>query len=424
MNKIIKGNTIANKINTKYVIVVVLVLGIVLVKTLVMKDSREAVISDIKRPEPGEDAKNISLDVYDEDGNKQTSINTYIEPRKMSEEETQQCFDKAYDELLKIMLKNNLSTDYITQDLCMTDKLSGGLIGVSMYPSDYSVIDYDGTVHNELMSGNDVKEVSIIYVMRYEEYERHGVIELNVRAIGENDEGGQTAGIADETIQKVVDSTINKNTDNDTARLPSNIGHENVYYRYTKEKTSWFLYVIVIAALIGLILYRRKMNERKQYEQRIKELQYDYSELIAKLTLLLGAGMTIRKAWEKMVEDYMKKKQAGGSVRIVYEEMYITDCNIKSGISEYEAYEEFGHRCNTREYLKLASLLQTNLKRGTNRLRELLYQESYDAFEQRKNIARQKGEEATTRLLIPMVMMLMVVMIIVMVPAVMSFYLT
>ena len=41
-----------------------------------------------------------------------------------------------------------------------------------------------------------------------------------------------------------------------------------------------------------------------------------------------------------------------------------------------------------------------------------------------KNIARQKGEEATTRLLIPMIMLLMVVMVIVMVPAVMNFYLT
>lgn len=104
--------------------------------------------------------------------------------------------------------------------------------------------------------------------------------------------------------------------------------------------------------------------------------------------------------------------------------MYITDCHIKAGISEYEAYEEFGHRCGTREYLKLASLLQTNLKRGTKRLRELLYQESYDAFEQRKNLAKQKGEEATTRLLIPMIMMLLVVMVIIMFPAVMSFYLT
>lgn len=423
MNKKIRENAITNKINNKYIIAAILIIGIVLVKTLVIKDSQKSSVSHIKRPEPGEASKNISLDVYDAAGNKQTTINTYVEPRKMSEEETQQCFDEAYDELLRIVLKNNASADYITQDICMTDKLAEGLISVSMYPSDYSVIDYDGTVHNELLSEGDVKEVSLTYVMQYEEYERHGVIELNVRASGEYDDESQKV-IAQNTIQKAVDNTVNKNIDEKEAALPSNIGQKDIYYRYTKEKISWLSYVIVPAAVAVLILYRRKMKKKREQELRIKELKYDYSELIAKLTLLLGAGMTIRKAWEKMVEDYMKKKQAGGGVKIVYEEMYITDCNIKSGISEYEAYEEFGYRCNTREYLKLASLLQTNLKRGTNRLRELLCQESYDAFEQRKNIARQKGEEATTRLLIPMIMLLMVVMVIVMVPAVMNFYLT
>ena len=49
--------------------------------------------------------------------------------------------------------------------------------------------------------------------------------------------------------------------------------------------------------------------------KRNKVAQYDYSELIAKLTLLLGAGMTIRKAWQKMVDDYLKKKEAGGAVK-------------------------------------------------------------------------------------------------------------
>ena len=50
MNKKIRGNAITNKINTKYIIVVILVLGIVLVKTLVIKDSQKSSVSHIKRP--------------------------------------------------------------------------------------------------------------------------------------------------------------------------------------------------------------------------------------------------------------------------------------------------------------------------------------------------------------------------------------
>ena len=30
----------------------------------------------------------------------------------------------------------------------------------------------------------------------------------------------------------------------------------------------------------------------------------DYAELVSKLMILVGAGMTIRSAWERMVKDY------------------------------------------------------------------------------------------------------------------------
>ena len=88
-----------------------------------------------------------------------------------------------------------------------------------------------------MLSEGDVKEVSLTYVMQYEEYERHGVIELNVRAAGEYDDESQKV-IAQNTIQKAVDNTVNKNIDEKEAALPSNIGQKDIYYRYTKEKTS------------------------------------------------------------------------------------------------------------------------------------------------------------------------------------------
>ena len=43
-----------------------------------------------------------------------------------------------------------------------------------------------------------------------------------------------------------------------------------------------------------------------------------------------------------------------------------------------------------------------------------------DALEQRKNLARRLGEEAGTRLLMPLFLMLGIVMVMIMVPAMMS----
>ena len=45
-----------------------------------------------------------------------------------------------------------------------------------------------------------------------------------------------------------------------------------------------------------------------------------------------------------------------------------------------------------------------------------------DAFEERKNLAKKQGEEAGTKLLLPMFMLLAIVMVIVVVPAFMSLY--
>ena len=148
---------------------------------------------------------------------------------------------------------------------------------------------------------------------------------------------------------------------------------------------------------------------------------YDYSEVVSKLTLLMEAGMTTRMAWHKIACDYRDKVNHGDMKRPVYEEMCTTDYNIQAGISETKAYEQFGKRCDTREYMKLATLLQTNIKKGTKELSNLLEKEACDAFEKRKNMARVKGEETTTKLLMPMMLMLITVMMIIMIPAIWSF---
>lgn len=72
-------------------------------------------------------------------------------------------------------------------------------------------------------------------------------------------------------------------------------------------------------------------------------------------------------------------------------------------------------------YIKLSTLLSQNLRKGSNELMKMLHQEVAEAFEQRKNLAKKLGEEAGTKLLVPMMIMLCVVMVIIMVPAYFSF---
>lgn len=53
-------------------------------------------------------------------------------------------------------------------------------------------------------------------------------------------------------------------------------------------------------------------------------------------------------------------------------------------------------------------------------MRQLLEKEADITMQQRKNMAKKQGEEAGTKMLLPMMMMLGIVMVIVMVPAILS----
>ena len=97
--------------------------------------------------------------------------------------------------------------------------------------------------------------------------------------------------------------------------------------------------ITVMGMMIGILLYAlQKQNIRKAEEERKKQMIEDYPEVISKLTLYLGAGMTVKKAWRKIIEGYMKEKEDENE-RYVYEEMRQTCHEMDSGVTEAEGYE-------------------------------------------------------------------------------------
>lgn len=100
--------------------------------------------------------------------------------------------------------------------------------------------------------------------------------------------------------------------------------------------------------------------------------------------------------------------------------MKITQQMIKNGCLEGKAYVDFGKRCGTHSYVKLGNLLEQNIRKGTKGLRDILTAEVSEAFEERKVLAKKKGNEAGTKLLLPMGIMLVISMVIIIVPAFLS----
>ena len=148
--------------------------------------------------------------------------------------------------------------------------------------------------------------------------------------------------------------------------------------------------------------------------------------MLSQMALLLGAGMTVSHAWERMVTSYENRcaQQIGAWQEVpVYEEMRITYHQMKDGLGERLAYEQFGERIGLQVYRRLATLLVQNLRKGTAGLSRLLEKEMQNAFDEQESYTKKRGEELQTKLLLPMMLMLGLVIVIIMIPAIASFQL-
>lgn len=152
---------------------------------------------------------------------------------------------------------------------------------------------------------------------------------------------------------------------------------------------------------------------KEQIEKRRRSIQMEFPEFVNKLTLLVNAGMTISKAWEKIINENKKE-------HILYDEMRYALMEIKAGKAEAIAYEEFARRCRVKEVTKFVSVIVMNLKRGGAEVVPVLKAQGDECWEMRKNAARQLGEEASTKILIPMMIMFLGIVLIVATPAMLS----
>jgi Flp pilus assembly protein TadB len=200
--------------------------------------------------------------------------------------------------------------------------------------------------------------------------------------------------------------------------LPQEIDGKSLTWSEKKE-SRWYYVLLLGVFLSGYMVYREHEKLRQERMRRREELLRAYPGMISKFTMLLSTGTTVRNAWEKIVQNYSENKDALG-VQTVYEEMAMTLREMQGGVSEVEAYERFGKRCGNTTYVKFGTLLSQNLRKGSKGLSDVMRMEAIQAFEDRKSRAKRMGEEAGTKLLMPMIGMLAVVFIMVMVPAFLS----
>ncbi len=172
-------------------------------------------------------------------------------------------------------------------------------------------------------------------------------------------------------------------------------------------------YVIFASVVLMIVFYAADKELDEKIKKRNFHIQYDFPDFLNKLVLLINAGMTVSRAWEKIVSDRK-------NMTPLYEELNTTFLEIKNGKPEMEAYEDFARRCRVKEITKFITLIIQNLRKGSGDLVPLLKLQSNECWELRKNMARRLGEEASTKLVLPLMIMFVGILVIVILPAVLQ----
>ena len=332
-----------------------------------------------------------------------------------TKEETKIMFTSIKEQLATEILGDNQSFSQIQQDMVLPTQLPQWPATIEWSSSNPTILDWAGKIGEKVSEHGETVQITaeIVYLDEVEEASWEVKVFPPILADREASK------------RRLIEAATAANPDQSTPvyQLPSEVDGEKIsWFPFTESKSK--VIVIMTLVLVSVMLIGGKQEEFKQQQMRKAQMQIDYPEILSKLILLMNAGMSMRMAFSKVALDYKKQKvisKQKNYCRHAYEEFWITYQEMEHGVFEVEAYERLGTRCGLAMYKVFAVLLIQNLKRGNQKLLEAMEREMANAFEERKRRAKILGEQAGTKLLLPMMVMLIIVFILLLVPAFLSF---
>ena len=439
------------------------VAGIVLAIMSFLLNSNSIYIrpNEIERSSYGTQKTPYTLKVDAENLAKNMEFSVSVSSKKYTREEAEEKFEEKFNELLVDMLNENENYENINSKLNFKTDLGDGIkatyafepkivesdivhqiVGASYaspsiiatsseadndefayYVKYKNIIDGSGNVNNEDFKLKEYCTGHILIQFSTEIKDKEGSFRsekymVPIRVVSKKLSPIESFKIA---FKKEVEDSDKKTIDKDTIILPKIVQDFRVIYKDRKDFT--FLLMPIIGILTAILLEAKdKEEEKEKIKRRIRLLELDFAQIISKILLYVSSGMTIRNSMIRLAENYQRsfKNDENKEKRVAYEELVVVKNKLASGYSEIGAYEEMAKNINMRTYTRFLNIIIQSIKNGNKDLKNILNMEVQDALYERKQNAKKLGEEAATKLVLPLMLMLSVIMVVIMVPAFMG----
>ncbi|VTR30002.1 Flp pilus assembly protein TadB [Actinobacillus pleuropneumoniae] len=165
---------------------------------------------------------------------------------------------------------------------------------------------------------------------------------------------------------------------------------------------------LALGALLPVALVK---DLHKKVTLREQDIVMELPELLNKIVLLVGAGETVQRAIIHCVE---RNEDANHPL---YAELKRMVLEWEGGHSFQQAFEQFNKRCGVQEVSIFTTTVLLNFRRGGSDFVLALRDLSRVLWDKRKAIARTRGEQASSKLVLPMVVIFMIVIVLLGAPA-------
>lgn len=363
---------------------------------------------ELLRPPQGQGSRQVELQVRVE-GEEPCSISVEVPERQLTRQEAQELYGEFWEAWKGETLGDNPSWREVSSPLAPAEELEGYPFAVSWKSSDYEVLGRGGAVCDP----QTPTAVTLTVESRY--LDCCWQEELDILVIPRTLEGAELLAAQARDVYNLAQED---SADRDRIPLPEKWGENTLVWREIRENYGPLLMLMTLATAAAVFLFQDR-DLHQQVLKRRERMKENYPVVLSKLILYLGAGMTIRGAFQKIALDYHDRQE--GERQPLYEEMLYACNRLQAGISESRTYELWAARTGLQDCARLSTMLVQNLKKGNAALLTRLREEGDRALQEELNLQRKKGEEAGTALLVPMIMMMAIVMVLVMIPAFQSF---
>lgn len=411
LNQLYPGENTEERITEYYVTkltmsVILLIAGICVAFLVVVAGRERDPIENgrMQREDYESGEKDYIITAKLEDGEKY-SFPIQVIPRKYEEQELEQMALTFREELSELILGENESLDRVVKNLELAEEYTGYPFWVEWRSDSPDVVDRDGVVH---MREEDCM-VHLNAELHYEEYCETADVTVTVKTKDILQQSEK------ELIEELLRSAQLTDPEKESFPLPKLVEGKKITWE-VKNMIGFQILGGTLLTAIAIFFFKDR-DTHELVEKKKQEAKRKYPEIVQKLTLYMEAGLTVRAAFGRVAEDYEQARNCGAAKQAAYEELLMANRELRMGISESAAYENFGKRTGVREYIRLSTFLTQNVKKGSTQLLQQLREEAKTAEEMRMQNAKKLSEEASTKLLLPMMLLLLMVMILIMYPA-------